>query len=70
MQMHVLKQEYFLFPEEIPLSGQQIKIFHGYVEDAGVRNCCARLYYTEQERTIVLYIPSMSMTAFLDFFFF
>lgn len=45
------------------------KIFHGYVEDPVVRYCCPRLYCTEQERTIVLYIPSMSMTMFLDFFF-
>lgn len=66
--MHVLKQEYFLFPKEIPLSGQQIKIFYGYVEDLGVRNCCARLDCAEQERTIILYMPSMSMAVFLDFF--
>lgn len=47
--MFVLKQEYFLFPKEIPLSRQQMKIFHDYVEDPVVRNCCPRLYCTEQE---------------------
>lgn len=68
--MHVLKLEYFLFPKEIPLSRQQIKIFHDYVEEPVVRNCYPRLYCTEQERTIILYIASMSMTVFLDFYFF
>lgn len=67
--MHVLKQEYFLFPKEIPLSRQQIKIFHAYVEDPVVMNCCLRLHCTEQEITIILYIPSASMTVFLGFFF-
>lgn len=33
MQRHVLKQEFFLFPKEIPLSIWGIKIFTDYVED-------------------------------------
>lgn len=58
MQKHVLKQEFFLFPKEIPLSIWAIKILADYAEYSVVRNCYPRFYCTEQDRTIILYIPS------------